>query len=350
MLPPNFSGLGPVDPPVDGPATRMDQLDRNPSTSSSENLSARQILTILATLLAIWGCGWLIRSLARSDEVARLASMVLFAPVPATAIWLGWRTRWRIADWLVAAFSLLIGFLVWNGIMLQGLGNPSQLREVISLNALHWVLFVLAGATTARWIQWVSRIGVWSMAGSDEEPETKALSVIRLMGITAAVAALAVSYRVILNASIEEAKPWVEMGFPNGPTPWYSWFPLRSKIWVSGAVGGLLIGVHWFAIVGILRSGSYRMAGLVLWIVVAAGLRWCANQIYWGETPILIDLGFQPLGGTPAYRPTQIALQMQIAFQMLIEGAVQTLITCASIYWMRCCGYRIGRRGRAPLP
>jgi hypothetical protein len=338
LLPSNFSGLGPVDPPADGPASGALEPAQNPSPSPS----ARNVLTIIATLLVIWGCGWLIRNLARSDEVARLASMILFAPVPVVSIWFGWRTRWRIADCLAAAFSLLLGFIVWNGIMLQGLGNPSQLREVISLNALHWVLFVLAGATTARWIQWVSRIGIWSMAVSDEEPETKALSVIRLMGITAAVAALAVSYRVIFNASIEEAKPWVDMGFPNGATHWYSWFPLRSKIWVSGAIGGLLIGVHWFAIVGILRSGSYRMAGLVLWIVVAAGLRWSANQIYWGEIPILgdgpilIDLGFQSLSGSLAFLPVQIAIQT------LVEGTLQTLITCASIYWLRGLGYRIG--------
>ena len=379
MLPSNFSGLGPSDPPgtADFPAGDLlagkttDGRNATGPLGSVLRHGARPLLVFVVTHIGIWGCGWLVRFLARSDEVARLASMILFAPVPVVAIWFGWRTRWRVADWIAASLSLVLGFLVWNSVMLQGLGDPSQLREVILRNASHWILFLVAGVTTARWIQWVSRIGIWSVAGSaeagsaeacsteagsgeigsgeigsGEEPEAKPLSVIRLMGITATVAVLAVACRVIFGASIEEASPWVEMGFPNGPTHWYTWFPLSSKIWVSGAIGGLLVGIHWFAIVGILKSGSYRMAGLVLWIVVAAGLRWSANQIYWDTTlpPILSDRGLPPLFGHPASRPVPIAIQM------IIEASLQTIITCASVYWLRGCGYRIGRRGRAPLP
>lgn len=352
LLPSNFNGLSPRDPRAgellaEDLPTGEQSDGRNTNRPLGPQLShgAKQLLIIVITLIGTWGCGWLVRFFARSDEVARLASMILFAPAPIVAIWFGWRTRLRFADWIVGSLSLLVGFLVWNGVMLQGLDDPSQLREVVPKNAIHWSLFLLVGATTARWIQWVSRIGIWSTVGSDEEPETKALSVIRLMGITATVAVLAVSYRVIFNASIEESKPWVDMGFPNGPTHWYSWFPLRSKIWVSGAIGGLLIAIHWFAIVGILGSGSYRMAGLVLWIVVAAGLRWSANQIYWGEIPIY--WGEKPILsdlGASAFLPAQIAIQT------LVEGTLQTLITCASIYWLRGMDYRIGRRGRAPLP
>lgn len=267
--------------------------------------------------------------------------MILFAPAPIVAIWFGWRTRLRFEDWLVASLSILVGFLVWNSVMLQGLNDPVQFREVVSKNAVHWFLFLIVGTATARSIQWASRIGIWSMVSCDDEPETKALSVIRLMGITATVAVFAVSYRAIFHASLEEAKSWIYMGAPSGPMHWYSWFPLRSKIWVSGAIGGVLIGFHWYAVVVILRLGSYRMPGLVLWSIAVAGLRWSANQIYWGEIPIWIDL---PITIDLDFRPSQIAIQM------LVEGTLQTLITCVSIYGLRGCGFRIGKRGRAPLP
>ncbi|MBM3963545.1 MAG: hypothetical protein FJ308_00530 [Planctomycetes bacterium] len=353
MLPSNLNGLSPGDPragellagdlptgdlPTGGPPD-----GRNTTRPLGPHLRhrARRLLIIVFTLIGIWGCGWLVRFFARSDEVARLASMILFAPAPIVAIWFGWRTRLRFEDWLVASLSILVGFLVWNSVMLQGLNDPVQFREVVSKNAVHWFLFLIVGTATARSIQWASRIGIWSMVSCDDEPETKALSVIRLMGITATVAVFAVSYRAIFHASLEEAKSWIYMGAPSGPMHWYSWFPLRSKIWVSGAIGGVLIGFHWYAVVVILRLGSYRMPGLVLWSIAVAGLRWSANQIYWGEIPIWIDL---PITIDLDFRPSQIAIQM------LVEGTLQTLITCVSIYGLRGCGFRIGKRGRAPLP
>ncbi|MFY8200449.1 MAG: hypothetical protein ACOVLE_07260 [Pirellula staleyi] len=112
---------------------------------------------LLATLTVIWMAGFLMRRAAVHNEnelVSQVAAMTLFAPMSVAVAWIGWRTRisWREIALLVLV--ILAAFAGWNGVMLFGL-RSDVLFVTLQTNAVHWALYLLAGAFSTRFFQWI---------------------------------------------------------------------------------------------------------------------------------------------------------------------------------------------------
>ena len=161
--------------------------------------------------------------------------------------------------------------------MLPGLRGDLVGKTLLE-NATHWLIFFCVGIVTARYLQWATSIGIWS---NDEKARGAAIiapskiSIRKLLLLMGLAAVFAVSCKSFV-----------------GPSPLaifqasvFQIFPIHLKPFFSAVVGGLLVPLHWFAMVSILKLKSFRTAGLILWLPVAVLLRWFSNAIYW-DTPI----------------------------------------------------------------
>lgn len=297
-----------------------------------------------------------------SPLVSSLASIVLFAPAPAVATWIAWRTQLHPATMAQLAVLTAVAFAAWNGIMLTGAASEHIVPALMS-NAMHWALFCLTAVTVGRCLQWLSGFGIWAVdptrLASGERPAPR-LTIRRLLCFTTLIAVLVLAYRTWLSTWIPTADGLQESGssemgraiamdWAAEPPTWYQWFPRSAKPWISGIMGGCLVGMHWLVVTQILKWRRHRFTGLFAWISVAACLRWLTQSVYWDpQSMVFADQGIlQRISDTtfrvaanPAWKPPDGSL-IPVA-SLWIEASVQTGCTLATLWCLRRMGFRLG--------
>lgn len=328
--------------------------------SSAKSCRIRHPVAFCSAAIAVTtAIGLILRLLAlglASPLVSSLASIVLFAPAPTVALWIAWRTQPQPANMAKLAMLMAIAFAAWNAIMLTGAAAEQIVPALVS-NAAHWALFVLAAVIVGRCLQWLSGIGIWTIDPtrlvSGERPASQ-LTIRRLLGLTATVAVLVLAYRTWLSGLLQSEDGFLRsgslgMGWAAAIPTWYQWFPIRAKPWISGALGGCLVGFHWLMITRLLSWRRHRFTGLFGWIAVAACLRWLTQSVYWDpESMVFADQGIlQRISDTtyrvaaaPAWKPPSGAW---LPFASLwIEASAQTGCTLAALWCLRRLGFRVG--------
>jgi hypothetical protein len=342
------------------PAASFSQSENSSSTGrSSRTRNARpseayQPRLWLTALIVAWVAGGVGRALAvvlQSQLLASLSSICLFAPIPMITLWLAWRTQQERRDWIWALASIVASFFVWNTIMLAG-ASSDAIRHALVNNAVHWLLFLAFGFAVGTCLQWLTGIGIWHSHAnvvSSKEPMPGKLTLKRLLGLTVSAAILTYAYQSWMRQTIVIGFDPPELPLfrfsPDNPR-WYEWFPTQSKLWVSGAIGGCLIPVHWMALASIQRLRSLRGICIVVWIGVTTAMRWLSDCIYWDSQTIpwerLLDSD-----DTFAIVPTQLFPAANVFLsewkRFSLEALIQTVVTLITIHWLSINGFRISQ-------
>jgi len=332
-------------------SSSSDSSSRSRNASPSEPYRPRLWLT---ALIAAWIAGGVGRALAvvlQSQLLASLSSICLFAPIPMITLWLAWRTQQDRRDWIWALASILASFLVWNTIMLAG-ASPDAIRHALANNAVHWLLFLAFGFAVGTCLQWLTSIGIWrsySHVVSFKDPMPGKLNLQRLLGLTVFAAILIYAYQSWMRQTMVTGFDPPELPLfrfsPSNPR-WYEWFPNQSKIWVSGAIGGCLIPVHWMVLASIQSLRSLRGICIVAWIGVTTAMRWLSDCIYWDSQTIpwerLLDSD-----DTFAIMPQKLfptsSVFLSEWMRFSLEALIQTAVTLVTIHWLSINGFRISR-------
>jgi hypothetical protein len=343
--------MDPASFPQSEKSSSTDRSSRTRNARPSEPYRPRLWLT---ALIAAWIAGGVGRALAvvlQSQLLASLSSICLFAPIPMITLWLAWRTQQDRRDWIWALASIVASFLVWNTIMLAG-ASSDAIRHALANNAVHWLLFLAFGFAVGTCLQWLTGIGIWrsySNVISLKEPKPSKLTLKRLLGLTVSAAILIFAYQTWMRQTMVNGFDPPELPLfrfsPSNPR-WYEWFPIQSKLWVSGAIGGCLTPVHWMALASIQRLRSLRGICIVAWIGVTAGVRWVSDCIYWDSQTIpwerLLDSD-----DTFAILPPQlfpVATDfLSDCWRFSLEASMQTAVTLVTIHWLSINGFRISR-------
>jgi len=300
------------------------------------------------TLCALWVTGGFIRlqSPLSPQYLPQLAAMTLFHPASMIVIWLGWKTGLGFADLVTAFLVATLSYGLWNAIMLPGLPRDLVGMTLMS-NAIHWSLYLSVGFVVARYVQWGTSIGVW--AGSKKARGVKnfapaRLSINKLFLSMAIAAGAAVAYKLLV---LQPSRAFAR-------TSQLDFFPVQLKPVISAIIGGLLVSLHWLTTILILKSRSFRLAGLILMFPCLIFLRWFPNTLYW-DAPLsfpgsdALDSGVLELDGrryasyvldfsTPYPALTQASAGWAV---YAVEAMVQLALILTSIQWFRLIGFRV---------
>lgn len=274
--------------------------------------------------------------------------MLLFAPASYTAVCLGWILRPSVRQVAATLVATAACFIAWNAIMLPG--SPiASIAILLQANAAHWLLFFACGWISLRLAQWIAGIGIVP-AGTPSEPTRLAprrLSLAKLMILT-----------VVCGLLAETARRWELSG--TGPEA----LPIRSiekATAVTGALGGLLLGLQWSILFWLRTTGSLRTAGFILWIALGALIRWCLTLPL---DSLLLGSSAYELHAIPGaqhfvVRQTEFIDPRELgnAIRFLVEATVQTGLVLLGIRLLAMVGLPIrfhpyrepeSNQGRAP--
>jgi len=115
---------------------------------------------------------------------------------------------------------------------------------------------------------------------------------------------------------------------------------------LHGILGGSLLGIQWSVLFWLLRWRSWRIAGLILWIAIAAIIRWTIDTIVDQFTDLLLvrkevknldDLYYIVV--VVSSRTPLMTLGQ--AMQFLWQASLQTAIILGGIAIFRGLGYPI---------
>jgi len=259
---------------------------------------------LLACSIVAGSCivsGAAMRQLALALEsplAAELSNAILFAPCSLVTIWIAWRTKPTCRpSWLGApliAIGLILCFLARYQIALGAnavantIAGPSipgycsSQSFWIAMQAAHWLVFLAAGALVAKVLQWGTGIGIWSIRSVSHDAKPGALSLAKLLALTILCAGLIAAYQRWVLAWLPDL-----ISTESKPT-WYQFFPVGSRPWVAGLLGGLLVPIHWLAIASILillgrnRHRNIPLCVVLLgaWCLVAACLQAVCSSLY----------------------------------------------------------------------
>jgi len=195
--------------------------------------------------------------------------MLLFAPGCYAIVGLSWLVQPSLLQSASLFAAIVACFGIWNGIMLPGLPD-SDILNALSANALHWLLFLLCGWISLQLAQWIVGIGI-ATTGLEQTPASSLrgrFSTAKLLGLTIACALLAEGVRRFDLLTLNAPPMTAEM---------IHWAMFRStvkEVMLAGALGGVLLGLQWPILFWLRTAGSFRTAGLTLWIALAAVIRW----------------------------------------------------------------------------
>lgn len=248
--------------------------------------------------------------LLESPFAAELSNAILFAPCSLATIWIAWRTNATCKpSWLgmpLIATGLILCFLARYQIALganagaNSIAGPdvpgycSSQSFWIAMQAAHWLVFLAAGALVAKILQWGTGIGIWSIRSASHDTEPGSLSLAKLLALTLLCAGLIAAYQRWVLAWLPDL-----IGTESKPT-WYQFFPVGSRPWVAGLLGGLLLPIHWLAIASILillgrnRHRNIPLCVVLLgaWCLVAACLQAvCSSLYFYSMSPSWIPNG-----------------------------------------------------------
>lgn len=258
-----------------------------------------------------------------SDLLAASAAMVLFAPASFATVLLGWHSPAKFSVALPAILGFLLAFFVWNTVMLPGL--PMEfVKLALKQNLLHWGLFLLCGLVSLRFVQWSTGIGIASDPNSVFEPSAPRPSRLNLAKLLALTAACAVGAEATRRLSTNPGSDIAS--------------------WLTGTLGGCLLGIQWSVLAWLWRLRTWRLAGLIFWIALAAIIRWKTDVLVGEFTHTLIHLQ-PPASLDDSYyvvstsRAARATLQQAMLF--LWEACLQTTIILAGIECLQAIGYPI---------
>ena len=314
--------------------------------------------------------------LLESPFAAELSNAILFAPCSLATIWIAWRTKATCRpSWLgmpLIAIGLILCFLARYQIALganagaNAIAGPdvpgycSSQSFWIAMQAAHWLVFLAAGALVAKILQWGTGIGIWSIRSASQDTKPGSLSLAKLLALTLLSAGLIAAYQRWVLAWLPDL-----IGAESKPT-WYQFFPVGSRPWVAGLLGGLLLPIHWLAIASILillgrnRHRNIPLCVVLLgaWCLVAACLQAVCNSLYfysmspswipngsgarWVEYSIGVPYNIPRYGqGSGGLAGTE---QKQFWFYCL-RGLVQTCLVTLAILGLHRLGLRVGFYG-----
>jgi hypothetical protein len=342
---------------------------------------------LLASCVLAGSCilsGAAVRQLAillESPFAAELSNAILFAPCSLATIWIAWRTQATCKPfWLgmpLIAIGLILCFLARYQIALAANAgsNAIDLPDVpgycsqpsfwIAMQAAHWLVFLAAGALVAKVLQWSTGIGIWSIRSALQDTKPGSLSLAKLLALTLLSAGLIAAYQRWVLAWLPDL-----IGTESKPT-WYQFFPVGSRPWVAGLLGGLLLPIHWLAIASILillgrnRHRNIPLCVVLLgaWCLVAACLQAVCSSLYfysmspswildgssaswsgarWVEYSIGVPYNIPRYGfGSGDFAGTE---QKQFWFYC-VRGLVQTCLVTLAILGLNRLGLRVGFYG-----
>lgn len=340
-----------------------------PKTTGKRNLAVAAIQTAIACVCL----GTALRKLAEQSElepIAEASGAVLFTPCSLTAIWIAWKlsrpSQNRLIEPILLASLLAIcclaRFLVtsYHPTLIFGKNISSYCSQTsfwLSIQYLHWLGFLLTAISTAKFLQWISGIGIRSTEG--QNLAAKPLCVSRLALLVTFCAAVAFAYqRWFLCFSAEIIRT------AESPT-WFQFFPVGSRAWAAGLIGGLLLPFHWLAITLIFeltkvsnRPDSYRLlcliarpALLVIWCLLATGLNLASSKLYFdnmilltGESTFWTRCLEYSIGIPYAFAALVTHDEPEAAFY-LFKATIQMAIVLTSIWWLSNLGYQVGFHG-----
>jgi hypothetical protein len=328
-------------------------------TTRAKNLTSREQdmlrgagLAAVVTLLL--GLGVLLRWLSFATEIeaiASIAAMVLFAPATYVLVYLCWTIKPSLRHVLACLLAFAICFATWNGIMLVGLPAADGLLA-LQFNLVHWGTFFLGSCISLRFLQWTTGIGIAAKSGPPLVPESlpSRLSVSKLLLITAACGLCAEGLRRSNALSSFSRSVDIPLGDPQlallTPEDW-----LNDTTWNFGALGGLFLGIHWAVLVALQRAGSYRTAGVIVWIAIAALVRWYSTAPDW-EASMAVSLFDANAPDGVSYEMIVVdqteELSLETAAVIGVEALIQTGLAWFGIRCFAKWGYpiRFLRRGR----
>jgi hypothetical protein len=340
---------------------------------------------LLASCIAAGFCilsGAAVRQLAivlESPIAAELSNAILFAPCSLATIWIAWRTQATCKpSWLgmpLIAIGLILCFLARYQIALGGNAGANSIAGPdvpgycssqsfwIAMQAAHWLVFLAAGALVAKVLQWSTGIGIWSIRSVSPDTEPGSLSLAKLLALTLLCAGLIAAYQRWVLA-------WPPISTVTKPT-WYQYFPVGSRPWVAGLLGGLLLPIHWFAIASILKLlGRNRHRNIPLcvvllgaWCLVAACLQaGCSSLYFYPMSPSWILDGSSASWSWARWVEYSIGLPYNIPLYGLgsggsagteqkqfwfycVRGLVQTCLVTLAILGLNRLGLRVGFYG-----
>ena len=297
----------------------------------------------------LWLTGGIVRlqSPLSPQYLPQLAAMTLFHPASMIVIWLGWKTGLRLADLVTAFLVATFSYGLWNGIMLPGLPWDLVGKTLMS-NAIHWSLYLSVGFVVARYVQWGTSIGIWAeskKARGAPKVAPARLSINKLFLLMTIAAGAAVAYQ---SLALQPNRAFAR-------TSQLDFFPVQLKPVISAIIGGSLVSLHWLTTILILKSRSFRLAGLILMFPCLMFLRWFPNALYW-DAPLsfpgtdALDSGAMlELDGRryASYvldfsTPYPALAQSSVGWNVYaVEAIVQLALILISIQWFRLIGFRV---------
>ena len=303
------------------PLRQTDRQETGAQFAGRRAAKATLATFVAGTILAI-ALRWLSFHFA-SGILATTAAMLLFAPASFATVVLGWGKPMRFRLAFLAFALFLLTFLLWNNVMLPGLSKENAIRA-FKQNMLHWTFYLFFGILSLRFVQWTTGIGIASEANICDEPTGLPSSQISLAKILAITAACAVAVETVRRL----------MNHPGRDTASY----------LHGILGGSLLGIQWSVLFWLLRWNSWRIAGLILWIAIAAIIRWTTDTIVGQFTDLLLvwkeEISLDDLYYVVVSSRTPLMTLGQ-AMQFLWQASLQTAIILGGIASFRGLGYPI---------
>jgi len=321
---------------------------------------------------AMFGCviaGVQVRQVAvqiGSETLGEVSNAVLFLPCTLAAVWAAWilgpsprnlksSSGSLLHLFLMLAVCCICRFFVASYPSCRNLpaidGYCSPVVFWLTLQSAHWLGFFLVAAGIAKILQWSTGIGVCRL--EETACRAKPLSLASLGLIVTLCALAAIGYQrwfISFSSGIVRTE--------NSPA-WYQFFPVGSRPWAAGLVGGLLLPIHWLAIVAILHltrrlnvaskhsisSLSTKCALLGLWCLLGALLQVACSKFYFGNLILPEDSWSRWTEysvGQPYIVPAFFTLDDPPLAFYFFKSAVQIGLVLVAIYWMARIGYRTG--------
>jgi len=309
--------------------------------------------------------GAILRQIAiylESFLIDELSNAILFLPCTVAAIWVAWglptppKNPWMTAGMVVnlLGISCICRFRIVSYPTLENAtyinGYCSPISFWLALQGIHWLGFFATAAIVAKFIQWTTGVGI---SPTPSPPlKTQPLSINKLGLLITLCALICAAYQrwfVSLSPGIIRTED-----SPN----WHQFFPVGSRPWAAGLIGGLLLPVHWLAIASILtrtqdppQTGSrtlnkrfLRQGLLALWCLAAAGLQIACSKLYFSN--LIIPDGWNRWIEYSIGQPYNVAAIAYTADEpplgfYLFKAFLQICLVLLAIEWIKKLGFRI---------